>query len=222
MARPDNPPDATAYSVPPVTGWLLAGGEGRRMNGRDKGLVPYHGRPLATWVLDTLIPQTAAVQISANRHLDQYAALLRAGRIRHGCPAGHADVWPDDADLPPRSGPLAGFITAMRHTQTDWLMLLPCDTPQLPNDLVARMLAAALESGAQVVVPCSGVGSEQHYHWVCALLNKRENPEVERAFVKGERKVSRIIQSLNWTSVSFPDAAAFTNMNTLETPNGRD
>ena len=36
-----------------VSAWLLAGGEGRRMQGQDKGLVSWQGRPLAAWVLDS-------------------------------------------------------------------------------------------------------------------------------------------------------------------------
>ena len=44
------PETALPQPSPPfadVTGCLLAGGEGRRMGGRDKGLVHYRGIPLA-------------------------------------------------------------------------------------------------------------------------------------------------------------------------------
>ena len=37
-----------------ITGVVLAGGRGRRMGGEDKGLLPFHGRPLASHALDTL------------------------------------------------------------------------------------------------------------------------------------------------------------------------
>ncbi|MCG2582034.1 MAG: NTP transferase domain-containing protein, partial [Marinobacter sp.] len=35
---------------PHIAGLLLAGGEGRRLGGRDKGMVPWNGRPMAAWV----------------------------------------------------------------------------------------------------------------------------------------------------------------------------
>ncbi|SMG03063.1 Molybdopterin-guanine dinucleotide biosynthesis protein MobA [Burkholderia singularis] len=58
-----------------VTGLLLAGGRGMRMGGLDKGLQPLRGEPLALHVLRRLAPQVDALVISANRHLDAYAAL---------------------------------------------------------------------------------------------------------------------------------------------------
>ena len=56
---------------------ILAGGQGRRMGGADKGLMDYRGRPLVEWVLAALEPQVAEIVISANRHLERYAAYGR-------------------------------------------------------------------------------------------------------------------------------------------------
>lgn len=188
------------------------------MNGQDKGLVLYRDRPLADWVLQSLAAQTSGLMISANRHLLQYQALLRA----------HTDtisVWPDDADLPPASGPLAGIITALRHCPTDWLLIAPCDVPHLPADLVERLWAQAAQTQADVVVPCTSSDDDgapqQRMHWVCALIHKRVCPQTEALFVKGERKAGHWVRSCNWSSVSFADNEAFTNMNTLETLHGR-
>ena len=49
-----------------ITGAVLAGGEGRRMGGIDKGLVPLAGKPLVAWALDALRGQTAVQLINAN------------------------------------------------------------------------------------------------------------------------------------------------------------
>ena len=35
-----------------VSGIVLAGGQGRRMGGVDKGLQPLRGRPMVAWVLE--------------------------------------------------------------------------------------------------------------------------------------------------------------------------
>ena len=61
-----------------ITGVILAGGQGRRMGGADKGLQELCGRPMAAHVLERLAPQVGAVLISANRNLERYAEL--------GCP----------------------------------------------------------------------------------------------------------------------------------------
>ena len=43
-----------------ITAVVLAGGQGNRMGGQDKGLLAFHGRPLIEHILDGLRPQVAA------------------------------------------------------------------------------------------------------------------------------------------------------------------
>jgi molybdopterin-guanine dinucleotide biosynthesis protein A len=205
-----------------ITGCVLAGGEGRRMNGQDKGLVLYRGRPLADWALQSLAAQTSGLMVSANRHLPAYRALLAAQQTGAAGQSTHAEALPDDPDLPSSSGPLAGILTALRHCPTDWLMVVPCDMPHLPADLVGRLFDEAQRSQADVVVPkTQPAGKEARFQWVCALIHKRVCPHTEDLFVKGERKAGLWVQSCRWSSVPFTDDAAFANMNTLETLHGR-
>lgn len=120
-----------------VTGMILAGGRGSRMEGRDKGLEPFHGRPLVEHALERLRPQVAALGINANRHLLHYQAL--------GVP-----VWADALDG--FAGPLAGFQVGLAHCETPWLVTVPCDTPLFPRDLVARLAQRASAEGAPIVM----------------------------------------------------------------------
>lgn len=214
-----------------IAACMLAGGEGRRMQGQDKGLMRHRGRPLGDWVLESLAGQAGvridALWVSANRNRAAYAELL-AAHCREGMQAG--GVLGDDADLPPSSGPLAGVVTLLRHVAApgqdgvapDWLLVVPCDTPHLPADLVARLLSEALRAGADVAVPrtLQADGTER-FHWACVLIHKRVCPHTEALFVTGERKLSVWVRGLKWAGVSFADDAAFTNMNTLETLHGR-
>ena len=57
-----------------ITALILAGGEGSRMAGQDKGLQLWHGLPLIDHVLQTIAPQVQHTLISANRHLAEYAS----------------------------------------------------------------------------------------------------------------------------------------------------
>lgn len=211
---------------PDVTLCVLAGGEGRRMGGRDKGLVAWHGRPLVAHVLARLAPQCGAVMVSANRHLPDYQALLAdAIGQQSACAQGDGlTVQVDDPDLPAASGPLAGIVTLGRRLHTEWMLVAPCDSPRLPEDLVARLLAAAasgsvepMSGPADVIVPSTldAQGTARH-HWVCALMHRRSLPELSRQFDSGERKVGRWVQSLRWRDVFFSEADAFANINALE------
>ncbi len=114
-----------------ITGGILAGGEGRRLAGADKGLALCRGRPLVRHVLDALKAQTATQVISANRNLDVYACF--------GVPVVR------DGD---GSGPLAGLASLLAATETDWLLCVPCDAPLLPADLAQSLLARATETHA--------------------------------------------------------------------------
>ena len=51
-----------------MTGIVLAGGQGRRMGGVDKGLVELDGRPMVAHVLGRLAPQVADLLINANQN----------------------------------------------------------------------------------------------------------------------------------------------------------
>jgi molybdopterin-guanine dinucleotide biosynthesis protein A len=203
---------------PPVSVCLLAGGEGRRMGGQDKGLVNWAGQPLALSVLQRVAPQAGPLMVSANRHADGYAALI--GHLQTtSAMTPPALIFPDDPDLPPRSGPLAGMLSALRRVQGDWLQVVPCDTPRLPADLIQRLLNAAMHAGADLAVPQTEDGPDSpRPHWVCALLHRRTLPSLEAQFAAGERKVSRWVCTQPWTSVFFEDRTAFTNINTMETP----
>ena len=54
-----------------ITGLVLAGGMGRRMDSRDKGLVPFRGKPMVAHVIERLASQVGPLIINANRSLDE-------------------------------------------------------------------------------------------------------------------------------------------------------
>jgi molybdopterin-guanine dinucleotide biosynthesis protein A len=114
----------SARSTAPVTGIVLAGGQGRRMGGVDKGLVLLGGKPMVAHVLERIAPQVAEVLINANQNAERYDAL--------GCP-----VVPDAVGG--FAGPLAGLHAGMSRAAHALVVTVPCDSPFLPAQLaVAR------------------------------------------------------------------------------------
>jgi molybdenum cofactor guanylyltransferase len=192
-----------------VDGWLLCGGEGRRMGGQDKGLLPWHDTPLALHVARILAPQVHQLTLNANRHLDQYA--------RWGWP-----VQPDATALPPKAGPLAGMLTGLQHTTAPWVQFSPCDSPSLPPDLVTTLHQAAAKAQALVAVPISidPVTGEQRHHWTTALLHRDCTPVLADKFQQGERRVGECLRACPWIGVCFERPADFLNINTPETMHG--
>jgi molybdopterin-guanine dinucleotide biosynthesis protein A len=181
-----------------ITGVILAGGQGRRMGGADKGLQELGGRPMAAHVLERLAPQVGAVLISANRNLERYAAL--------GCP-----VLPDN--LHGYAGPLAGLQAALARVATPLLVSVPCDSPRLPADLVVRLHRALEAESAELAVARCG----DRVHRAFCLLRRELLPRLDAFLATGERRVGLWHASLKVAEVAFDDeAAAFGNINTPE------
>lgn len=172
---------------------ILAGGQGSRMGGADKGLVEYRGRPLVEWVLDVLTPQVDELVISANRNLDTYAAY------------GHR-VLPDT--LPDYPGPLAGVLAALQAVEADWLVVVPCDTPHLPDGLVARLREAA----QQAKVPLAIAADDARTHHTCFIVRTDQRDTLAAFLARGERAVRHWQAALASTTVRF-DAANLANLN---------
>jgi len=177
-----------------VAAVVLAGGQGRRMGGADKGLVEYRGRPLVEWVLAALAPQVDELVVSANRNLEAYAAF------------GYR-VLPDT--LPDYPGPLAGVLAALEAVQADWLLVAPCDTPHLPPDLAAHLLAAARQANAVLAV----AADTGRVHHSCFIVRCDQRDHLAATLTRGERAVRHWQARLASATAVF-DVACFANVNT--------
>jgi molybdopterin-guanine dinucleotide biosynthesis protein A len=180
-----------------IIGLILAGGLGRRMGGRDKGLQPFRGRPMAAWAIERLAPQVDALLINANQNLDQYAAF--------GYP-----VVPDR--IAGFAGPLAGLHTGLTACETPLLVTAPCDSPFLPADLVARLRASLEAAGADLAVAKTG----NQPHPVFSLVRREVLDGLTVFLEAGGRKVDAWYAALKTVEVPFADERAFANINTLE------
>lgn len=195
-----------------LSGLLLAGGEGRRMGGQDKGLLPLHGEPLAAHVLRRLTPQVGRLLVSANRHQPQYLALARALDPQ-------AQVLSDERSLcggEAFAGPLAGMLAGLLACQTEWLLCTPCDLPALPQDLAARLWAGsqARAGGARpVAFPRDREG---RLHPACCLLRRDLAPSLSDYLARGGRRVREWMYDQGAIEVAFEhpqDLRAFANLN---------
>lgn len=155
-----------------VTGVILAGGRGRRMGGRDKGLVELQGRTLVEHVLAGLRPQVGRILINANRNRERYAT--------------YGEPLVADA-LEGFQGPLAGVAAAMQAARTPWILTVPCDAPRVPPDLLARLARALAREGAELAVAHDG----QRLQPLHALLAVALHASLQAFLEAGGREVHR-------------------------------
>jgi molybdopterin-guanine dinucleotide biosynthesis protein A len=184
-----------------ITGLVLCGGRGSRMGGVDKGLQTFRGVPLALHVLLRLRPQVGDLMVNANRNLAAYESL--------GVP-----VWPDPiGDFP---GPLAGWLAGLEHCQTPYLVTVPCDSPNFPDDLVTRLAAALEADDAEIAMAATQEGGALQLQPVFCLLRSQLIESLVAALHAGERKIDRWTARHRCVTVPFDDAAAFFNANTAQ------
>ncbi|TAK45159.1 MAG: molybdenum cofactor guanylyltransferase [Betaproteobacteria bacterium] len=179
-----------------VTGVLLAGGQGRRMGGVDKGLQPLRGKPLAQWAIERFAPQVDELIINANQNAGAYARF------------GHR-VVPDE--LQGFAGPLAGLHAGLKAARGEFVATVPCDSPFLPADLVARLRRGLRDNDLAV----AKTGTQPHP--VFALVRRAVLPHLEAYLARGGRKIDDWYATLRTVEIAFDDEAeAFRNLNTRE------
>jgi molybdenum cofactor guanylyltransferase len=184
--------------TPPVTAILLAGGEGRRMGGQDKGLIPLRDKPLAEWVLTRIRPQVSEILISANRNLQAYKAL------------GYPVVRDKTEGY---VGPLAGIARGLLDAKHDLVLSVPCDTPFLPDDLVARLYGALTNGDHDLAVPLAA-GRTQNA--IC-LMRRSVGSNLAAFLSQGGHKVMDWQAGLKLAVADFSDEAGyFVNINRPE------
>ncbi len=184
-----------------ITGLILAGGRGSRMGGVDKGLQPFRGAPMVSHVIRRLRSQVGTMIISANQNLGPYESF--------GLP-----VWPDK--IGGFEGPLAGLQTGLARCDTAYLVSAPCDSPFLPQDLVARLGNALLARDAELAVAVTGEGASIQPHPVFCLMRATVLASLNAFLQEGGRKIEKWYRNLRFVEVHFPDEAAFRNINTLD------
>lgn len=133
-------------SLGDVSGLVLAGGQGRRMQqaqqpAAEKGLLLLHGKPLIAWAICALPSGLAHTYVSANRCRERYA--------------DYGIVVPDAPSFGAGLGPLAGIASAMQKSDTQWLYVVPADVPGPPPGLCQRLLQHLNEHGGELAYACS-------------------------------------------------------------------
>jgi molybdopterin-guanine dinucleotide biosynthesis protein A len=187
----------------PIAGVVLAGGRSTRM-GAEKALLPLAGRPLIAHVVERLRPQVAELFINANGEAARFA--------------GFECAIVADAAGTSLDGPLCGVSAAIafaRRRGFASLATAPCDAPFLPLDLVARLAATIVASGAPVAVAEGPRGLEPMF----ALWRERAMSEIAAEFAQGEANPRSVMARLGAARVFFaPDEGddPFANLNSRE------
>ena len=179
-----------------VTGIVLAGGQGRRLGGVDKGLQLLHGKPMIAAVIARLAPQVDEILINANQNLETYAGF--GYRLVPDAIGGFA-------------GPLAGLHAGLSVARHALVLTVPCDSPFLPLGLLSRLYKQMGDKDLAV----ARTGDQPHP--VFSLVRVSILDHLSKFLSTGGRKIDAWYSTLRVIEVPFDDeASAFRNINTRE------
>jgi molybdopterin-guanine dinucleotide biosynthesis protein A len=187
-------------SLQTITWVILAGGEGRRMSGRDKGLLQVGDTNLVDIIATKIRKQLVEAQrdetllISANRNLSTYEQ--------------YAEVI-SDLDCRFR-GPLAGIERALASTNSDWVAVMPCDSPNIPEHYVQKLVDST-QRGVKALVAYDG----EHIQPVFCLIKRDLLSNLQDFLQRDERKVGLFFREVAAERIDFSDnPELFVNINT--------
>jgi molybdopterin-guanine dinucleotide biosynthesis protein A len=181
-----------------VSAIILAGGQGNRMGNRDKGLIEKNGSPLISHVIKQISSQVDDISLNCNRHIDEYKEL------------GFAVITDQ---LPGFQGPLAGMHASLIHAKHDVCLICPCDMPNLPSDLVARLYDALTNNCSDIAFPTCGT----RRHYIPSLIRIDLLASLSVYLESGKRSVHGWYANLKVQEVDFSATEeSFINVNTSD------
>ena len=174
---------------------ILAGGQSKRMQVQNKATVLFKGKPLITHVIERMKPQAKHIVINTHQNQNDFE--------KFNLPLI------DDA-LSIQEGPLLGILTSLQKIKTDWVQFVPCDTPNLPNNLIANLMKEVEAQKTLAAVPETNDGFQS----ACLLCHTSTLENLQDFFNQGGRKIEDWVRQLPFSIVRFHDQSQFININT--------
>ncbi|VAW64669.1 Molybdopterin-guanine dinucleotide biosynthesis protein MobA [hydrothermal vent metagenome] len=180
-----------------ITYLILAGGRGQRMNGTDKGLMLWQGKPMIEHIISHLSAPADKIIISANRNLETYE--------------NYANTVINDP-LDDFQGPLAGILCAMQACNTPYLLCVPCDSPAPPKHILSTLWQCRQERHKTSAVCHDGKRLQPLF----ALLSCQHKQLLNDFLQQGRRKVHDFISLIDPAICDF--SAQQQNFNNFNKP----
>jgi molybdopterin-guanine dinucleotide biosynthesis protein A len=116
-----------------------------------------------------------------------------------------SSAMPVIADDWPGAGPLGGIATALRASNSPWNLVVACDLPYLTREWLGFLIARAVGTAADAVLPLNAKGAEP----LCAMYHKRGEPAIRAALESGIRKVTDGLQNIRVETIAPAEWKAF-------------
>lgn len=187
-----------------LSGLILAGGEGRRMAGRDKGLIALADKPLVEYAIECLQPLVDDLSISCNRNRELYQGYQLACLSDNNSSEGF-------------QGPMAGLVAGLSNAKHEWLLVMPCDTPLMTTGLMSQLVESIQQNISRENIQAI-IFSHQGLQPLHGLYHKSMLPIFEQCLAENKNALQRLLRSLPEVIVqqALDSGSCFNNANDPE------
>ncbi|MBL4796825.1 MAG: molybdenum cofactor guanylyltransferase [Oleispira sp.] len=187
-----------------LSGLILAGGEGRRMDGRDKGLISLADKPLVEYAIECLQPLVDDLSISCNRNRELYEGY-------------QLDCIADEKTDNGFQGPMAGLVSGLKNAKHEWLLVMPCDTPLMTTAVMSQLVSCIKVSGPSQEMQAI-IFSHQGLQPLHGLYHRSMLPVFEQCLAENKNALQRLLRSMPKVSMhqALDSGYSFNNANDPE------
>jgi len=170
-----------------LTGIILSGGKSSRM-GLEKGLVDFRGKPLISYAVEALTPVADTLLVSANNRLDDYRNF------------GYEIVRDEVREI----GPMGGLLAALKHSKTEYNLVLSCDMPFVSTELL-EYLSGNMQNYDIVVA----VHDEDRQEPLCGCYSRSVISILEQQIAGGNYKLRDVFRQVRFKTVVIDASLPF-------------
>ena len=152
--------------IPTFIGVLLAGGESRRF-GSPKAFAQFQNKSFYEYAIDALKDNVDKLYIVSHPVLEEQFRNEASISIIQDLPEFQGN------------GPLAGIFTVMQKTNSDWYVILPCDTPFVTDNLVKQLITFTNDQSIDAIVP---------------IINDRQQPLIAVYHARVAKKIEQLLK----------------------------
>jgi molybdopterin-guanine dinucleotide biosynthesis protein A len=183
------------YTIPCV---LFAGGKSSRM-GEDKALMPFGGKDtLAQFQYERLEELFARVYISAKD----------ASKF-----AGYDAVVIEDVIAKETDAPTAGFANVFKQLKAEnTIFVLSVDTPFVDEKIIRKLLEVSNAQKHDAII----IRTPRGIHPLCGVYSRSLELPLSNMLIKGEHKLTKLLENSNVFYIDIQDEDALLNLNTPE------
>ena len=175
-----------------ITGVVLAGGESSRM-GEEKSLMQFKKQKLIDFSISALRPYCSEILISSSKAIHQMVSCrIIADEFR-------------------KIGPIAGIHSALKNSKTDFIIILPCDSPMVKPQFV-QYLISQIGNMDKAIVPQYQENKEPLF----AVYHKSILPVIESQINNQDYRLTHLLEKVKARVIEVTDRSCFVNINTPE------